>query len=105
MLDDDVIEYIKFQNASFNSSGDISGQIIAIFEYRSSSSSSSTSSSRPFFVHAPQTKQKEIQGLFMARSIRYSQGCVIDHFKKFRDAEYGRGGHALFSTANSYNKI
>ena len=108
MLDNDVIEYIKFQNASFNSSGDMSGQIIAIFEYRSSSSSSSTtssSSSRPFFVHAPQTKPKEIQGLFMARSIRYSQGCVIDHFKKFRDAKYGRGGHALFSTANSYSKI
>ena len=78
------------------------GQIIAIFEYRSSSSSTS---SRPFFVHAPEAKPKQIQGLFMARSIRYSQECVIDHFKKFRDAEYGRGGHALFSTANSYSKI
>ena len=82
------------------------GQIIAIFEYRSSSSSSSTStSSRPFFVHAPGTKPKQIQGLFMACSIRYSKECVIDHFKKFRDAEHGRGGHALFSTANPYSKI
>ena len=78
------------------------GQIIAIFEYRSSSS---TSTSRPFFVHAPETKPKQIQGLFMARSIRYSQESVIDHFKKFREAEYGRGGHALFSTVNSFSKI
>ena len=82
------------------------GQIIAIFEFRSSSTTTSTTTtSRPFLVHAPQAKPKEIQGLFMARSIRYSQESVIDHFKKFREAEYGRGGHALFSTANSYSKI
>ena len=80
MLDDDIIEYLKFQNANFISSGDMRGQIIAIFEYRSSSSSSTTSTSRPFFVHAPEAKPKQIQGLFMARSIRYSQECVIDHF-------------------------
>ena len=79
MLDDDIIECLKFQNANFISSGDMRGQIIAIFEYRSSSSTSS-SSSRPFFVHAPEAKPKQIQGLFMARSIRYSQECVIDHF-------------------------
>ncbi len=105
MLDDDVIEYIKFQNAIFNSFRDMSGKNIAIFEFRGSSSTSSSTTSRPFSVHAPKTKPKVIQGLFMARSIRYSQECVIDHFKKFRDAEYGRGGHALFSTANPYSKI
>ena len=71
MLDNDIIQYLKFQNETFISSGDMRGQIIAIFEYRSSSTSSSSSTSRrPFFVHAPEAKPKQIQGLFMARSIR-----------------------------------